>query len=253
MMDVSYQLYSSRNWPMAETLPMIADLGYTQVEGFGGLYPDAATAEELAKSLDKAGLTMPTGHFGLEQVEDDPAGMLAAAKALGISGLFVPYLDADKRPDDAEGWRSFGARLSLAGAPFRDAGLSFGWHNHDFEFAPLPSGEMPIDLILEGGPDLALEMDVAWVVVAGQDPMAWIEKYSDRLAAVHVKDIAPKGEATDEDGWADVGQGTMDWAALLSAAQKAGARTFVAEHDNPSDHQRFASRSIASIRAFEGA
>jgi sugar phosphate isomerase/epimerase len=95
-------------------------------------------------------------------------------------------------------------------------------------------------------------MDVAWVVRGGQDPLAWIKKYGSRINAVHVKDIAPAGEALNEDGWADVGHGTMDWQALATAI-KAGtnARYWVMEHDNPSDVDRFASRSLAAVQAWQ--
>src|SRR4051794_1743814 len=67
-MDFSIQLYSGRNFPPMDALiERIAKLGYTQVEGFGGLYADA---DNLAKSLKANGLTMPTGHFGLTQLQD---------------------------------------------------------------------------------------------------------------------------------------------------------------------------------------
>ena len=101
-----------------------------------------------------------------------------------------------------------------------------------------------MDMILEGGPDLDVELDVAWVARGGQDPLVWIEKLADRIVAAHVKDIAPEGENTDEDGWADVGHGTMDWPALMAALKKVDCKLFVLEHDNPNDDARFARRSI---------
>ena len=93
-------------------------------------------------------------------------------------------------------------------------------------------------------------MDVAWVIRGGADPFAWIEKYKDRITAAHVKDIAPAGQNTDEDGWADVGHGTVDWASLIAALRNIGCTHFVMEHDNPKDDARFATRSIASANAF---
>jgi sugar phosphate isomerase/epimerase len=97
---------------------------------------------------------------------------------------------------------------------------------------------------------LKLELDLAWVRVAGHDPVAWINKYAGKIAAVHVKDIAPDGTCLDEDGWADVGHGIMDWAAIHSALQGAGITHYVAEHDNPNDDKRFATRSLAAIQQF---
>jgi sugar phosphate isomerase/epimerase len=202
---LSYQLYSSRNFPpLADTLAMLADLGYDAVEGYGALYADDAQVAELTAALGKSGLAMPTGHFGLAQLEAEPAKVLAIARALGITRLYCPYLMPEDRPTDAAGWRAFGARLQAAGRPIRDAGLGFGWHNHDFELRPLPDGQVPQDLIFAGGPDLEWEIDVAWVVRGGADPAAWIARYAPRITAAHLKDIAPAGQNANEDGYGAV-------------------------------------------------
>ena len=63
-----------------------------------------------------------------------------------------------------------------------------------------------------------------------------------------MKDIAPAGQNADEDGWADVGQGTVDWKALMAALRGIGVKHFVMEHDNPKDDVRFATRSIATAK-----
>ncbi|MEP0453477.1 MAG: sugar phosphate isomerase/epimerase, partial [Roseibium sp.] len=72
----------------------------------------------------------------------------------------------------------------------------------------------------------------------------------DRLSAVHVKDIAPNGECEDEDGWADVGQGTMDWKKLNETLKATKAQLFIMEHDKPSDATRFAQRSIEASQTW---
>ena len=103
--------------------------------------------------------------------------------------------------------------------------------------------------MFEGGPDLKWEMDVAWVVRGGADPLVWIKEHAGRIVAAHVKDIAPAGENLAEDGWADVGHGVVDWQAILPALRAIGVANFVMEHDNPADHARFATRSIATVKA----
>jgi sugar phosphate isomerase/epimerase len=248
---ISYQLYSSRNFPpLGDTLTMVAGLGYDAVEGYGALYADDALVADLTARLGASGLKMPSGHFGLAQLEAEPDKVIAIAKALGITHIYCPYVMPAYRPSDAEGWRDFGARLQAAAAPYRAAGFGFGWHNHDFEVKALPDGQYPLDLIFAGGPDLEWEMDVAWVIRGGADPQDWIRRHGTRITAAHVKDIAPKGENAAEDGWADVGQGTVDWPGLMAALRETPCELFVIEHDNPSDHQRFASRSIAAVKGY---
>ena len=247
----SYQLYSSRNFPpMSKTFEMVSKAGYTGVEGYGALYADDAAVAATKAGLAATGLTMPTGHFGLVQLETEVDTVLGIARALKLERLYCPYLMPEDRPNDVAVWTAFGARLQKAGAPYKAAGYGFGWHNHDFEFQPLADGSLPQDRIFQGGPGLEWEMDVAWVIRGGADPLVWIETYKDRITAAHVKDIAPKGENTDEDGWSDVGHGTVDWKTIMAALRRIGVRHFVMEHDNPKDDQRFATRSIASAKAF---
>jgi len=92
---------------------------------------------------------------------------------------------------------------------------------------------------------------VAWVVRGGTDPLPWIERHGRRIVAIHVKDIARQGEGLDEDGWSDVGHGTIDWAGLMAALRaQTDARYYVMEQDNPNDIDRFARRSIASAKGW---
>ena len=112
MTDFSYQLYSSRNFPpLVETLKMLKRLGYISVEGYGALYADAAKVDELKANLGESGLTMPSGHFGLDMLENDPARVLDIAGALGIETIYCPFLPPDQRPDSGAGYAAFGRRL----------------------------------------------------------------------------------------------------------------------------------------------
>lgn len=253
MTKLGFQLYSARNFqPFSAILPQLSAAGYASVEGYGAMYAaaDEAGLASLKADLDKNGLTMPTGHFGLDLLESDPQRVLTIAGTLGIEAVYCPYLLPDQRPTDAAGWFAFGQRLQAAGKPIRDAGLRFGWHNHDFEFVTLEDESTPQEQIFAGGPDLLWEADIAWIIRGGADPFAWIESYGKRISAVHVKDIAPAGENKDEDGWADVGHGTVDWKGLMAVLKPYNVRDFVVEHDNPNDIGRLISRSIASFNSY---
>lgn len=247
----SYQLYSSRNeTDLAEVLSHLASTGYSQVEGYGGVFDDPEGVRAL---LDQNGLSMPTAHIALSQIEEDPAAVAALAKTLGFSTAYAPFIMPDERPTDLAGWKAFAQRLAKAAEVVRGLGLNFGWHNHDFEFVGLEDGSTPMQVILEGVPDLEWEADVAWIVRGGADPVAWLTQYADRITSVHVKDIAPEGQCLDEDGWADVGEGVVPWGELLKLArEKTAAKVFIMEHDKPSDTRRFAERSLANATKLGG-
>ena len=246
-MQLSYQLYSARDaGPLDGTLDTLKEAGFDAVEGYGGVYGDP---QATRAALDARGLAMPSGHFALWDVEADAAAQIAIARALGVHTMFAPFLMPDDRPTDRAGWEAFAKRLAEAGKPVQDAGLAWGWHNHDFELVDL-GGVTPLDLIAQESADTKLELDIGWVNRAGADPIRFIETYGTQIASAHIKDIAPQGEALDEDGWADVGQGVTDWAPIHAALQKAGVTLYVAEHDKPSDAARFARRSADAMKSF---
>ncbi|WP_419910924.1 sugar phosphate isomerase/epimerase family protein [Hoeflea sp.] len=246
-MELSFQLYSARNFlPWDKVLSTLADLGYTQVEGFGGVYEAPETFREL---MEQYGLTMPSGHFGIDALEGDFDGVIARCEALGIRSIFCPYLDADQRPTDAAGWSAFAHRLAAVNERVRATGRRFGWHNHDFEFEKMADGTVPQTVILDEAPEIDWEADIAWIVRGGAEPLDWIEQYGPRITAIHIKDIAPAGQCEDEDGWADVGHGIVAWRNLINALKSSAAVSHnVVEHDNPNDFERFARRSIEALR-----
>jgi sugar phosphate isomerase/epimerase len=247
-MTVSFQLYSARNFtPWDEVFATISALGYTGVEGYGALYSDTA---KVRAAMDATGLEMPTAHVSIVDTENNLEGVLATAAALGIKAIFGPHVAEEDRPSDKAGWVAFAKRLDAIQKSLAPHGISYGWHNHDFELVACADGSIPMETLLDNAPGLTWEADIAWIVRGGGDPIAWIEKYADRITAVHVKDIAPAGENADEDGWADVGEGTMDWAGINAAVRsKTKATHFIMEHDNPSDMARFAKRSINNFKS----
>lgn len=257
-MDMSFQMFSGRKYPLDQVLKIVSSAGYKYVEGYGGL--DASTNSGLGglyadlpglkTQLDANGLSMPTAHIGLDLLEQ-PERAMEIAQTLGTKVFVCPWLAPDQRPTDAAGWQAFGERLARISAPFTKAGITFGYHNHDFEFAKLPDGRYGMDVLLDAAPNISVEADIAWIYRGKGDAIAWLEKVGQRLIAVHVKDVAATGQNLDEDGWADVGYGTLPWKDLLNlVTAKTTARYFVAEHDNPSDVARFATRSIATVNSF---
>ncbi len=245
---ISIQLYSGRKFPPVEAqLATVVRHGYTNVETFGPFHDNAVATRRL---LDSHGLSVRSAHLPLQMLESEPGRALDISLTLGIAIAVAPYLAPPDRPTSLAGWRELGTRLAKIGERFAANGLRFAWHNHDFEFHPLPDGSLPIEHVL--GESLLWEADLAWVTRGGAEPAKWLAHYSGRIPLVHVKDIAPAGENADEDGWADVGAGVLPWSELWAQCVAAGAEIMVAEHDNPSDFDRFAGNSAEAMRGFAG-
>lgn len=246
--ELSYQLYSSRNFPtLARQCAMLAEIGYRNVEPYSGLFSEM---DELQRALGENGLSAPSCHIGLEPLRTNFDAALATLKQIGVELPVVPFIPPAERPEDRAGWEKLSAELSDLAKRFADHGMRLGWHNHDFEFAKLADGSQPMALILDHAPELFWEADIAWIIRGNADPLDWMSKYGDRIAAYHIKDLAPAGEKLDEDGWADVGTGTVDFAAYLPALYAAPVKLWAAEHDNPSDDARFARAAYAAMSSW---
>lgn len=238
--ELSIQLYSMRNHAdLPRQLDALAELGFRRVETVGSHLADARATRA---ALDARGLSAPTGHVGMADLRSRPEWVAEQASALGITHLFMPAVPPEEREQPAERWQAVGAELADAAEKMAGYGLVLGYHNHHWELKPYADGTRPLEHLFEAtaGAKLAWQADLAWLVRGGVDPVAWMERYKDRLVSIHVKDLAPQGQNADEDGWADVGKGTLDWPKLWRESVARGARFFVLEHDKPSDAVRFA-------------
>lgn len=239
--DLSIQLYSLREYgDLSRQLAALADLGFKRVETVGGHLENAASTRT---ALDAHGIEAPTGHAALADLRNRTDWVVDQAHTLGIKELYMPAVAAeDRHGRDDEFWRALGNDLGEIATLLNEKGLALGYHNHHWELVPFTDGTTPLEHLFAGanGSALTFEADLAWLVRGQADPIAWMEREKSRLTAIHIKDLAPDGENLDEDGWADIGEGTLDWPGLFSAAQAHGTKWFVLEHDKPSDAVRFA-------------
>lgn len=248
---IGFQLYSARALPADDgVLSMLAGAGYRHVETYGPWHEDPARTRRLA---DRHGLSVPTAHIGLDMIRDEFPRVSDIATELGVELVVAPYLGEDERPQSASGWRELARELESFAVRLQARGLRLAWHNHDFEFAKLPDGSLPMDLLLDEAPNLLWEMDVGWTVRSGQDALGWIARHGPRIAALHLKDVARPGSEQIADGWCSVGTGSIDWAPLLAAARNRGVQNLIVEHDNPPDAAAFATTSFANLKQLQEA
>jgi sugar phosphate isomerase/epimerase len=246
--DLSIQLYSLRAYRDLEgQLEALAELGFQQVETIGGHLADAKATRAL---LDRFGFRAPTGHVGLADLRERPDWVIGQAATVGIEQLFMPAVPpAERDGQPADYWRALGAELGELAQRWAGKGPALGYHNHHWELVAYADGTTPLEHLFAGaaGSPLGWEADLAWLVRGGADPVAWMERHRDQLVAVHVKDLAPEGQNVDEDGWATIGAGRLDWPSLWRESLARGARFMVLEHDKPEDPIGFARESRAFL------
>jgi|SRR5438105_2025717 len=245
-LTLSIQIYSLRKLgDVDRQFDVVAEAGFRHVELINSHLEDAAATRA---KLDARGLKASSSHVSLAALRERLDGVAAACNTIGFTDLFIPSVPKDERASDSPYWEALGRELAGYAQRLADHGIALGYHNHNWDVEPRQDGRTPLELLF-GAADSPLrwQVDVAWLVRGGVDPLAWLQRYAGRVTSAHAKDIAPAGQKPDEDGWADVGTGTLDWPQLAAAAKAAGARWLVAEHDNPNDGERFARNAWAFL------
>lgn len=242
---IGVQLYTVRSLmtkDMPGTLAAVAAAGYKEVE-FAGYF--GRSPAEVKQLLADHGLTAPSTHLSLDDVQARFDTTADSARAIGVRYLTVASLDM-RGIKTADDWKRIAGIFNDVGRRAAAAGLHFGYHNHSVEFTAA-NGVTPMDILLaETDPALVtFEMDLYWAVKAGQDPRAYFTRYPGRFAMVHVKDAtpAPALEMTD------VGSGSVDWKAIFALHAKAGIHHYFVEHDNPADPLASITKSAGYLKA----
>jgi sugar phosphate isomerase/epimerase len=225
---IGLQLYTVRDWmqrDMEYTLKTVYSIGYREVE-FAGLFDKKA--DKVRNWLDKIGLKSPSSHISYERLKANLQGVADEAQALGNSYIVCPDVDARLRLD-ADAWKRVAADFTRIGEQLQRLGLRFAYHNHDFEFRPLPSGETGYDILVNETDQkyVKLQLDLYWISKAGKDPLTYFAKFPGRFPMVHVKDMTGNGAMVD------VGKGIIDWSRIFAKRREAGIEHFYVEHDEP--------------------
>ena len=235
---IGLQLYTVRREMQRDfdaTLARVAEIGYKEVEfvGYFGRTPQQAKAV-----LDRVGLIAPAAHQPFEALEGEWARTLEAAHTIGHQYVLAAWIPEERRRT-LDDWRRVADVFNRAGEAAKRAGLTFGFHNHSYEFVRV-GDRLPYDVLIEACDPryVVFEMDLFWIAKGGGDPLAYFARYPGRFPLVHVKDM----DSTPQQGMVDVGQGIIGWRRIFAQRAQAGIRHAFVEHDQPRD-------PFASIRA----
>jgi sugar phosphate isomerase/epimerase len=246
---VAVQLYTVRDVARDDfpgTLRRLAEGGVKAVEfaGYGGMRVD-----ELRALLDELGMRVAGSHVPIATWEERGAESLAELAALEGEYAVVPWVPEERR-GSVGAVRELARELTGWAELAREAGLSFAYHHHAFEFDRLPdgAGSTVLDILVsETDPDLVgIEVDVYWAAHAGVDPAHLLRELQGRVPLLHLKDLGPDPDRAD----LPAGEGALRWDEILPAATAAGARWWIIEQDNPVDPIGDALLAVRNVEAW---
>jgi sugar phosphate isomerase/epimerase len=236
--DVSGTMAEVRSWGVK----------YVELAGTYGLTP-----KEFKAQLDAHDLDAVSGHFPFERWRDEPEKALLEARDLGLVDVGCAWIPHSGAFDEATCRRAIEV-FNHAGELAAKHQMRFFYHTHGYEFVPFGDGSLFDLLVRETDPDnVKFEMDIFWIVHAGQDPVRLLLKYPTRWELMHLKDMrkgTPTGLLTgssDVNNDVALGTGVMDLPGILTAAHQVGVKWYFIEDESSASEQQIP-QSLAYLR-----
>jgi len=235
-MPIGCQTYPVRNMIAKDfpgTIKVLAGAGFQTIElcspvgyadsGFGGLAK--YKAPELRKILGDLGVKCESSHFDIGELRKDLAGRIAWANDLGLKQMLVPSLDGPRNPtmDDV---KRAAEEYNKMGEQSAKAGIRQGLHNEGFELS-MVGGRRTYDILIELlDPKFVNFQFQVSTISKGYDAAEYFMKYPGRFFSMHVQDWSAETKKTMA-----VGQGTLDWTKIFTAAKTCGLKNYFVEMD----------------------
>ena len=213
------------------TIKQLADAGFQRIElcspvgyadsGFGGIAK--LKGAELRKILSDAGVSCESSHFGIKELRDNLQDRIAWAKDVGLTQMIVPSLDGPRNPtmDDV---KQAADEYNKIAEQSKNAGIQQGLHNEEFELSTV-DGRRTYDVLLDLlDPKLVKFQFQCSTISRGYDAAEYFMKYPGRFMSMHVQDWSPEKKQT-----VAVGQGTLDWKKIFTAAKTGGIKNYFVE------------------------
>jgi len=254
---IGLQLYSLRHLfekgDIPGTLAMVRQWGFTDVEAAGTYKLPTA---DFAAQVKNAGLRITSTGGDFNALAKDAGSVIKDAKTLGAQQVMCAWIPHEGRFSRADVDKAVPV-FQQAGRAMRDAGLRFLYHVHGYEFQQGPDGTLFDALAKQTEPGVVdFQMDVFWVVHGGGNPVELFTRYPNRFLSTHLKDMRkgtkinePTGNAPDDTSVA-LGEGMVDIAGVLRAANKAGVKTHFIEDEHPESEKQIP-RSLAYLASLQ--
>ena len=246
------QVYSVKGFEsdVPGSLKALADDGYIVLElanydAGTGLVAGYKPAEFTAL-VKKYGMEIISSHARAKFDVKDEAGTLAAWGKLfddhKIMGCKYVVFPMNMWAGTVEGLKAECGLMNKIGDEANKRGIKFGYHNHNMEFATVANTNQLYEDFLIANTDpkkVFFELDVYWITVGGQDPVAYLKKYPKRFQALHIKDEYVVGAS-----------GKIDYKAIFNQFYKNGYKDwFVEMEGNMTKEER--EKSLAMMEAMK--
>ena len=237
MKELGINLYSCRSSCRTEedylrTLRRLKEDGYTFVQ----VSAVPLDADVLCRAAAETGLPVRLTHVPYDRLTGDLDRVMAEHASLGCRNIGLGMMPMESLRE-ADACRAEIERLEALACRLEENGFHFYYHHHYMEFCRCGSRTI-FDMLIEDAPHVNFTADTYWLQYGGVDVRAFLRRLRGRIGCVHLKDYAV--EKTPDGGFAPamcpVGDGVMDFRAILETLRDCGTEYCFVEQDNADSH-----------------
>lgn len=237
-MKVGLNLFSLRHKMTSEadfleTVIKLKNMGYTYLQFSGAPFD----AQMIARVSRKTDMPVHLTHVPMGRILYDTDKLMEEHSLFGCHNIGLGMMPLDAIRDEALCKKTV-AQLNEVGEKMKRNGFKFFYHHHDFEFYK-HNGETVFDYMIKNAPYVNFTVDTYWLQYGGVFVVDYIYKLNGRIECVHLKDYRIAHSPEEKRGFkpciCPVGDGTIDFASVVAAAKKSGAKYFFVEQDNAPD------------------
>ena len=185
--QLGLQLYSLRSQfikNIPRTFKRVRDWGFKYVEGST---ISGVSLEAQKKLLDKNGLELISLAVSYEELLYNPNKVIETAKYFESKYVIVGWIPHDYNVIEFDKIKIATDFFNKSGKLLEKEGLRLAYHTHGYEFQPYKNGTL-FDYMVQMAKYFTFEIDVFWIKMGGEDPLLLLQKYSDKISLLHLKD-----------------------------------------------------------------
>ena len=215
---------------LRDVVARLKQMGYDHVQYSGGPFdPD-----RIARVSRELSMPVCLTHVPLQRILDEPHKLMQEHALFGCKNIGLGMLPQETFSNEQQLKETFAA-LERSAQVMHDNGYTLTYHNHHYEFSKLQSGQRILDYVIENTKYLNFTLDTYWVQYGGCDVLDYVAKLKNRMVCVHLKDYKIVKETDSfamKPAYAPVGNGNMDFPAIIDAMKKARVQYFLVEQDD---------------------
>ena len=213
----------------------LKEMGYSYVQFSGAPFD----AEMIARVSRESEMPVYLTHVPMDRIIGDTEKLMEEHALFDCKNIGLGAMPKDAIKDETL-CKEMVEKLNAAGEKMRQNGFNFFYHHHHFEFYK-HNGQTVFDYMIENAPYINFTADTYWLQYGGVSVTDFLEKLSGRIECVHLKDYMIDSSVNDEGKvkfaprFCPVGDGTINFKAVVEQAKKSGAKYFFVEQDNAVD------------------